>query len=191
MNIPNWLTLMRIVAVPAIIALLYFPSRNTCMAAAIVFAAASLTDFLDGYLARKWNQVTTLGKLMDPLADKLLTLSTLVMLAAISVDNDGSSWVPAWLVIVIMAREFLVTGIRAVAAERGLVMAADIFGKLKTVFQIAALIPLTLHYPLYGLDPRLPGEILLYIALLLTVFSGGNYIAQFVHTIRSGGAVKS
>ena len=191
MNLPNLLTFMRILAVPAIVALLYFPARGTCLAAALLFAAAAFTDFLDGHLARKWNQVTALGKLMDPLADKLLTSSTLIMLASLTADNNGGPWVPAWVVIVITAREFLITGIRSVAAERGLVMAADIFGKLKTVVQIAALIPLTLHYPWFGLDPGPLGEILLYIALLLTVFSGGNYLVQFLKFLRSGDAGQS
>ena len=188
MNLPNFLTLLRILAVPAIIALLYFPAPDTCLAATLVFCAAAFTDFLDGHLARKWNQITTLGKLMDPLADKLLTASTMIMLASLSVDNDGRSWAPAWVVIVITGREFLVTGMRALAAERGMVMAADIFGKLKTVVQIAALIPLMLHYPVWGLDPRPLGQILLYTALLLTVFSGVNYIVQFVKFLRANAA---
>ncbi|THB63106.1 MAG: CDP-diacylglycerol--glycerol-3-phosphate 3-phosphatidyltransferase [Desulfovibrio sp.] len=185
MNLPNWLTLSRIAAVPGIVALLYFPGRTTCLLAMLLFCAASITDFLDGYIARSRNLITDLGKFLDPLADKLLMNSVMIMLCSLSKDSGGEPWIPAWVVIIIVAREFVVTGIRILAADMGVVMAADIFGKLKTVFQIAALIPLITHYPWFGFDPAPIGRILLYIALVLTMFSGANYLRQFMHHYRN------
>lgn len=174
MNLANKITMGRIAAVPVIILLLQWQSATTCLLAAFFFIAASLTDIVDGYIARSRDMVSNLGKFLDPLADKLLNLSVLVMLASLQ-DSQGEPWVPAWIVIVIMAREFVVTGLRAMAVEQGMVLAADIFGKIKTVFQCAALVPLLVHFPLWGLNPQPIGMLLLYIALAMTVFSGVNY----------------
>src|SRR6056297_3793335 len=139
-NIANKLTLIRILAVPLAVGLMYFPHPITCLLAMVIFILASLTDLLDGLLARKYNLVTSMGKFLDPLADKLLVLSVLIMLVELG-------WLPAWVVILILGREITVTGLRAVAAEKGLVLAADTYGKLKTLFQVIALCPLILHYP--------------------------------------------
>ncbi|GAB7080713.1 CDP-diacylglycerol--glycerol-3-phosphate 3-phosphatidyltransferase [Megalodesulfovibrio paquesii] len=174
MNLANKITLARIAAVPVLILLLHWPSRWTCVLAAVVFVAAAITDTLDGRIARARNLVSNLGKFLDPLADKLLTLSVLVMMTSL-VDAEGRNWIPAWAVVVIMARELAVTGLRAVAMEQGMVLAADVFGKIKTVLQCVAIVPLLVHYPVFGLDPRPWGEALLYIALAMTVFSGVNY----------------
>ncbi|MCA1944093.1 MAG: CDP-diacylglycerol--glycerol-3-phosphate 3-phosphatidyltransferase [Desulfovibrio sp.] len=174
MNLPNKITLARIGAVPALMLLLQWPSQWSCLVAAVVFIAAAATDSLDGRIARSRNLVSNLGKFLDPLADKLLTLSVLVMLASL-VDEHGQNWVPAWAVVVIMARELAVTGLRAMAMEQGMVLAADVFGKIKTVLQCVAIVPLVVHYPVFGLDPRPWGEALLYLALAMTVFSGVNY----------------
>ncbi len=172
LNLANKITLLRIIAAPLLIILLSLPSRITALTAAALFLAASLTDMVDGLVARRGNMVTTLGKFLDPLADKILVSTALVMLAALG-------WAPAWAAAVIIAREFAVTGLRTVAVEQGVVLAADRYGKLKTVLQITALCPLMLHYPWFGLDPAPVGLALLYVAVALTIFSGGNYLYNF------------
>ena len=178
-NIPNCLTFARIFAAPIIVALLYlemaFGFRFGAYIACGVFMIASLTDMFDGMIARHTNAITSLGKFLDPLADKLLICSVLIMLVEM-----GPEWgVRAWVVIVIIFRELAVTGMRAIAAEKGEVVAADNLGKLKTIMQSFALVPLLWHYPIAGFDPRNLGLVLLYIALGLTVFSGGNYLYNF------------
>ena len=172
LNLANYLTVSRIFAVPMIVVLLYFPSKATTILATVLFMLASLTDLLDGLVARRSGRVTTLGKFLDPLADKVLICSVLIMLVQLG-------WVPAWIAIVILCRELAVTGMRAVAAEKGDVIAADRFGKLKTVLQSFALVPLLLHYPYFGLNVEGIGMGILYAALVLTVFSGGNYLYGF------------
>lgn len=172
LNLANRITLARILMVPVIIVFLYFPGKITCLIATILFCIASLTDLVDGHIARKENMVTSFGKFLDPLADKLLICSILVMLADLN-------WIEAWVAIIIICRELMVTGLRAMAADEGIVIAADKYGKLKTVMQIIALIPLMLHYPWFGFDPVPWGYGALYIALALTVFSGFNYLYGF------------
>lgn len=171
-NLANQLTLARIFFVVPIILLLYFPGKITCFLAAVLFGIASLTDFLDGHIARKGNMVTSFGKFLDPLADKLLICSILIMFVELG-------WVPAWVTIIIIGRELAVTGLRAMAIDEGVVIAADKYGKVKTVMQIIAIIPLLLHYPLLGVNVHLIGNFLLYIALVLTIFSGLNYFYKF------------
>lgn len=171
-NLPNSLTLARIATIPIIVILLYFPSRISCLVTMIVFILASLTDLIDGFLARRLNIVTTVGKFLDPLADKLLIGAILIMLVHLG-------WVDAWITIVIISRELAVTGLRAIAADRGMIIAADSFGKIKTILQIVALCPLVLHYTWFGIDPRPLGMVCLYAALILTVFSGGKYLYSF------------
>ncbi len=172
LNLPNILTLARVGAVPFLVVMLYFPGPGMCLAAALVFIAASVTDVFDGILARRMGLVTNLGKFLDPLADKLLIGSMLIMLVRLD-------WVEAWVAVLIVGRELAVTGLRAVAADAGVVIAADRFGKLKTIIQTMALCPLILHYPLWGMDPEPLGTALLYVALGLTLGSGANYIATF------------
>ncbi len=171
-NLANNLTLARIAAVPLLVLLLYFPGRGTCLVAMLFFIAASVTDIVDGFVARRHNLVTTLGKFLDPLADKLLISALLIMLTRLG-------WVEAWVAVVIVGREIAVTGLRAVAADHGVVIAADRFGKLKTILQMVALCPLVLHFPWYGFDPNPLGNLLLYAALVLTLVSGGNYFYSF------------
>ena len=171
-NLANKITLLRIVLVPFIVALLYFPGKTTCLIAFVLFGVASASDMLDGYVARRIGVVTSFGKFLDPLADKLLISSVLVMLTWLD-------WVPAWITIVIICRELVVTGLRAVAADEGIVIAADRYGKMKTILQMMALTPLIIHFPLFGVEMVGVGQILLYMALVLTVFSGGNYLYTF------------
>lgn len=179
LNLANTLTLARILAVPVIVVLLIMERtmQTVFMAymAAGVFALASITDMADGYIARRQNLITNLGKFLDPLADKLLISSTLIMLVELG-------WVDAWIVVVIICRELAVTGMRGVAADKGVVIAADRFGKMKTIAQSMALVPLTMHYPFWGIEPAPIGLAVLYLALALTVFSGGNYLYNFYKT---------
>ncbi|MFP4070658.1 MAG: CDP-diacylglycerol--glycerol-3-phosphate 3-phosphatidyltransferase [Desulfovibrionales bacterium] len=171
-NIANNITLARIFSVPLIVLLLYFPGKINNLVAMLVFIAASLTDLVDGLIARRYNLVTTIGKFLDPLADKLLVTSVLIML--VHLDHA-----PAWVAILIIAREITITGLRAMAADQGVVIAADKYGKLKTIIQIVALCPLVLHYPWWGVDPRPIGLLLLYAALIMALFSGTNYCVNF------------
>lgn len=176
LNLANMLTLARIFAVPVIVVLLYLEQRyQTELFAYVsfaVFALASFTDMADGYIARRQNLITNLGKFLDPLADKLLIGSVLIMLVELG-------WVEGWIVVVIICREIAVTGMRGVAADKGVVIAADRYGKLKTIAQSLALGPLLAHYPLFGIDVAAIGMYILYVALALTVFSGGNYLYNF------------
>ncbi|SEA45906.1 CDP-diacylglycerol--glycerol-3-phosphate 3-phosphatidyltransferase [Desulfuromusa kysingii] len=182
LNLPNILTLSRIAAVPLVVFLLLFESKQNCFWAAFVFTAASITDWLDGYLARKWHIVTILGKFLDPLADKLIVMAALIML--IPLDR-----VPAWAVFVILARELIVSGIRSIASSEGIVIAASDLGKYKTIFQMIAIVGLLLHYRYYWffgvqfdfLYPSLhnAGIFIFYISLFLTVWSGGDYFVKF------------
>jgi len=171
-NLPNSLSFARIGTVPLIVLLLYFPSKITAAAATLIFIIASLTDMFDGLLARKYNQVTRMGKFLDPLADKILVTAVLIMLV-----HNG--WLQAWISIVIICREITVTGLRAVAADQNIDIAADSYGKLKTIFQVVALCPLMLHYPWWGFDPQPLGQVLIHIAMVLAVFSGINYLRNF------------
>ncbi len=170
-NWPNSLTLIRIFAIPFIVLFLYFPGKITCLFAGFIFIIASLTDYLDGFLARKYNLVTPIGELLDPMADKLLVSSALIMLVK-------HGWVDGWIAIVIIGRELMITGLRAISAERGIIMAADRYGKVKMILQIVAISLLIIHYPLLGLNVHFYGYILIWIALLITVFSGVNYLCK-------------
>jgi CDP-diacylglycerol--glycerol-3-phosphate 3-phosphatidyltransferase len=186
LNLANRITLIRIVFVLPVLGLLHVEKPAACWTAAALFSIASLTDLLDGHIARRDNTVTSLGKLLDPLADKLLVVSALVMLV-------GLGWAPAWIAIVVIMREMSVTGLRAMARDEGMVLAADRYGKLKTIMQVAALVPLIAHYPFWGFNPQPLGKFLLYIALILTVFSGLHYFHAFYlhwrskHVERDGG----
>ncbi|WP_027184928.1 CDP-diacylglycerol--glycerol-3-phosphate 3-phosphatidyltransferase [Desulfovibrio inopinatus] len=171
-NIANNLTLARIAAVPIIVVLLYYPNKTTTFLALIFFIIASITDIFDGIIARRFNIVTNFGKFLDPLADKLLINSILIMLVWLG-------WVEAWIAVVIVGRETMVTGLRAIAADVGVVIAADKYGKMKTIMQMISLCPLILHYPLLGIDFVPLGTALLYIAVVLTIFSGINYLRRF------------
>ena len=168
---PNLLTLFRIAAVPLVVLLMLFPNRFSVFVAALVFSAAAITDYLDGFYARRRNMVTTLGKIMDPVADKLLVSSAFIMLAALN-------WVPAWMVCIIIGRELAVTGLRNIIAEKGEDVSASNLGKFKTGFQIAAIIPLMIHFPLWGLNVQAIGNFFLWGALAFTIWSGADYFIR-------------
>jgi CDP-diacylglycerol---glycerol-3-phosphate 3-phosphatidyltransferase len=162
-NLPNVLTLLRILAVPVIVVALLGETPNGDALAAGVFALAAFTDGLDGYIARRRSDITTFGKLMDPLADKLLIIASLVSL--VSLDR-----LSAWVAMVIIARELAVTGLRAVAVEQGVVISASWLGKLKTVLQVGAVFALIIWNP----SPTWV-DALVYLAVAVTVISGADY----------------
>ncbi len=163
LNLPNVLTLLRILAVPVIVVALLGETPNGDALAAGVFALAALTDGLDGYIARRRQDVTTFGKLMDPLADKVLIIAALVSLVSLG-------RLAAWVAMVIIARELAVTGLRAVAAEQGVVISASWLGKLKTALQVAAVFALIIWDP----SPT-SVDVLVYLAVAITVISGADY----------------
>ena len=169
-NLPNQLTIGRVCAIPLFIILLMMGFR---VAATVLFLLAAFTDMLDGKIARKYNLVTNFGKLMDPLADKLLTMAAFVCLVEL---GD----IPAWMVVVILGREFIITGMRQVAAAEGIVIAAGWSGKIKTVCQMIA-IPLLMlnNWPCSMLPFNLPlDQIALWAALVMTIWSGTEYIIK-------------
>jgi CDP-diacylglycerol---glycerol-3-phosphate 3-phosphatidyltransferase len=169
---PNALTLFRVLAVPLIIGLMYVPNRLTCLLAGLIFSAAAVTDYFDGHLARRKHMVSNFGKVMDPLADKLLVASTLIMLTK-------WHWVPAWAVCVIIGRELAVTGLRNIIAQNELDLSSSWLGKYKTGFQIAALIPLLLHYSYLTIDMNTIGVFFFWVAVIFTLWSGIDYFIRF------------
>jgi CDP-diacylglycerol---glycerol-3-phosphate 3-phosphatidyltransferase len=178
LNLPNVLTVFRILLVPVLVAALLSEGPQGDLLAAIVFAVASLTDALDGWIARRRKSVSTFGKLMDPLADKLLVTSALVSL--VSLDR-----LSAWVAMVIIARELAVTGLRQIAIEQGHVVAASLWGKLKTAAQVAMVLCLIAvdDSPLW-----LDGVV--YVTVAITVLSGADYFFGLRRLLRSGAAVE-
>ena len=176
MNIPNLLTIGRMVLVPFFMVALLMNTQGTRLAATVIFIIASMTDWLDGYLARKNNQITNFGKIMDPLADKVLTAAAMICLVQL---GD----VPAWVVALILFREYAITGLRSVAAAEGVVIAASIWGKVKTTVQMIALILLMLNPQLEVILGFNLGIIVLYVALILTLYSGLDYLLKLKNQI--------
>lgn len=171
-NVPNLLSFLRIGAIPFVVGCLFFPGPLASFLAALFFSLASLTDLLDGYIARQQKSETAVGKLLDPLADKLLINSALIMLIALG-------RIPAWVVVLIVGREIAVTGLRGIASVEGLVIAASRWGKAKTILQSSALIGLMLHYEYLGIDFHFLGMIILWVALMITLWSGFDYFIKF------------
>lgn len=170
MNVPNTLTVLRVIMIPFFVLFMLGDITSVDKYIALgIFIAASLTDTLDGYLARKNNQVTNFGKFMDPLADKLLVCAAMICL----MDLDR---LPSWIVIIIISREFIISGFRLIAADNGIVIAASYWGKFKTVFQMLMIIVLILDIQNAGF--QVLGVILTYVALILTVVSLIDYIVK-------------
>ena len=168
---PNLLTLLRIGTVPLLVVLLLFPGPVPSAGAAAVFFAATITDFLDGYIARNYGSGSTMGKFLDPLADKLVVTAALIMLSGI----PRTPRIPAWIVVVLVSREILVTGLRSVAAAEGRIIAAEELGKYKMVLQAIAVQGLLIHYTYFAIDFFAAGLFILWIALGLSVWSGVEY----------------
>lgn len=178
MNTPNKLTILRVIMIPFFVFFMLADMGNAGKYTALVlFIAASLTDTLDGYLARKYNQVTNFGKFMDPLADKLLVCSALICLIQLG-------QLPAWMVIIIVSREFIISGFRLVASDNGVVIAANYWGKFKTVSQMAMIIVLIADF---GGVFDMVGTVLIWIATALTVISLVDYVWANREVLTKGG----
>jgi len=168
LNLPTVLTLSRIVLIPVFVYAVYlYPVFG-----AFIFSIASITDFLDGYLARRSGDITKFGIILDPIADKFLVISALIVL----VDMER---LPAWIAIVIIVREFLVTGLRVVALSKDIVIAAELGGKVKTTIQIIAILCLILKNSIFGIDLYDIGFVLVWVSLILSLISGIQYTISF------------
>lgn len=181
-TLPNLLSLFRIAVIPVLVYLLTFSDPLSGISAAFLFLVASLTDYLDGYLARRHRTVSNLGKILDPLADKLMIVSVLIMVAAM--DRPGQPSVPAWLVVVIVAREVGVTIIRGIALTEGVVMEAEDLGKYKFILQAFAIFGLLVHYPYWGVDFYVAGIYFLLLAAAVALWSGVNYHVKFFRLLQ-------
>jgi CDP-diacylglycerol--glycerol-3-phosphate 3-phosphatidyltransferase len=171
---PNLLTFFRIAIIPALVYLLLFTAPLASALAAAIFFIATITDFLDGYIARSYGSGTTLGKFLDPLADKLVVSAALIMLAGMA----RTPHVPAWMVVILVSREFMVTGLRAVAAAEGRVIGAEELGKYKMALQVMAIQGLLIHYTYFNIDFFAAGMFLLWIAMAVSVWSGVEYFVE-------------
>lgn len=175
MNLPNKLTMFRVVLIPVFIVVLMsglIAEPASRYIAVVIFCVASFTDYLDGHIARKYNLVTNFGKFMDPLADKLLVSAAMICMIELGM-------LPAWVVIIIISREFIITGFRLIAAEGGLVIAASWWGKIKTVTQMAMIILMLL-----GVN-KVIGTILVVLATMFTVVSGVDYIVKNISVLKN------
>ena len=177
-NLPNALTLLRIFLVPLLVVVLLTRFEWHLYFGAAIYGLAVLTDFLDGFLARRRNQVTRLGIILDPLADKLLNAAAFLSLVELGLA-------PAWVVMIILAREIAVTGLRNVAAGRGILIRASGLGKAKMVVQVTAILLVLLSRPLPAL--RVPGLVALGVVVAVTLFSGADYFRRFWKDVRTGG----
>lgn len=172
-SIPNYLTFLRLILIPIFVFLLDEPTKLMVDIALCIFILAAITDYIDGFFARRWGAVSDFGKLLDPLADKILVISALVMLTSMRGDLDGTPWVPGWMVVMVIAREIWVTGLRAVAASQGMVVAAGGAGKWKSFLQMISIIFLLLHdAPVELLGVQVPCQLIgLNLLALSLVFS--------------------
>lgn len=171
-NLPNTISLVRIGVIPVLFFLLLSPGPLMSIVIAVLFIAAALTDLLDGHVARRYHIVTTMGKFLDPIADKLIVNTAMILLIPIG-------RIPTWIVAIIIIRDFIVDGIRNIASSEGLIIDASPLGKRKTLCQIFAVSALMIHYPFFGADAHAVGMVILYIALVLTVLSGFDYFMKF------------
>ena len=178
MNLPNKLTTLRVIMIPFFVFFLLWQNgenRTFRMIALALFIIASLTDLLDGKIARKYNLVTNFGKFMDPLADKLLVCSALICMIELG-------QLPAWMVIIIISREFIISGFRLVASDNGVVIAASYWGKFKTTFQMIGVVLLILNIPALSMVT----DIVIWIAVALTVISLVDYIVKNAGVLKEG-----
>lgn len=171
-NLPNTISVVRIGVIPILFFLLLSPGSLMSIVIAVLFIAAALTDLLDGHVARRYHIVTTMGKFLDPIADKLIVNTAMILLIPIG-------RIPTWIVAIIIIRDFIVDGIRNIASSEGLIIDASPLGKRKTLCQIFAVSALMIHYPFFGADAHTVGMVILYIALVLTVLSGFDYFIKF------------
>ncbi len=172
-NLPNTITMVRIGIIPILFILLINPGRTLSLVIAVLFILAAITDLLDGYVARKYGIVTKLGKYLDPLADKLIVNTAMIMMIPIG-------RIPAWIVAIIIMRDLAVDGLRSIASTDDMVIQASTLGKQKTLCQVIAVSALLIHYPLFGANAHAVGIVVLYIALALTIWSGVDYFMKFL-----------
>ena len=177
---PNLVTLFRIATAPVLVWLLMYTGPAASFAAAGVFFVATISDYFDGYLARSYNSVSTLGKFLDPMADKLVVMTALIMLTGMS----RVPHVPAWMVVVLVSRETLVTGLRAVAAAEGLIIGAEELGKYKMALQAIAIHGLLIHYTYLYVDFFAAGMFVLWIAMVVSVWSGIDYYVRVLKVLQ-------
>ncbi len=177
---PNLITLFRIATAPVLIWILMYTGPAASWMAAGVFFVATVSDYFDGYLARSYDSVTTLGKFLDPMADKLIVMTALIMLTGMA----RTPHVPAWMVVVLVSREMMVTGLRAVAAAEGLIVAAEELGKYKMVLQSIAIHGLLIHYTYFHVDCFAAGMFVLWIAMAVSMWSGIDYYIRVLKALR-------
>jgi CDP-diacylglycerol---glycerol-3-phosphate 3-phosphatidyltransferase len=171
-NLPNTITLIRIGVVPFLFILLVDPGQFWSLTLAILFVAASITDLIDGYVARKYQLITTMGKFLDPIADKLVINTAMILMIPIG-------RIPAWIVAITIMRDLIVDGIRSIASAEGVFISASRLGKQKTLAQIIAVTALMINYQFLGADAHLVGMVILYFALVLTIYSGVDYFVKY------------
>jgi CDP-diacylglycerol--glycerol-3-phosphate 3-phosphatidyltransferase len=182
-KVPNYLTVARLVMVPLLVVLMVDLSPFVHALAVAVFIVAALTDYFDGIIARRFGAISDFGKLVDPLADKLLVMAALVMLLGQRDDMYGDAWVPPWMVFMVLAREMWVTGLRGVAAVRGVAVEASGAGKVKSVLQMVAIVFLLLHYPKFNilgfmLTFQVIGLYLLLTSILISYWGAYEYTVK-------------
>lgn len=180
LSIPNWLTLIRVGLIPIFVIFLIDPSPWMLEIALWIFIVAALTDYLDGIIARHFGSVSDFGKLLDPLADKILVLSALIMLSAQRSDIYGDPWVPGWMVVMVVAREIWITGLRGVAAGQGSIIAANQTGKLKSFLQMLSIVFLLLQDKVFkvlgfSINYQFVGLILLFLSLVFSYWAAVEY----------------
>lgn len=171
-NLPNTITMLRLGVIPILFGLLADPGPLMSLVLALLFIAAAATDLLDGYIARRYRIVTTMGKFLDPIADKLIVNTAMILMIPIG-------RIPAWMVALIIIRDFAVDGMRSIASSEGIIIQASKLGKRKTLCQIFAVSALIIHYPFLGADAHTVGIVILSVALFLTVSSGVDYYLKF------------
>lgn len=182
-NLPNSLTVLRIALVPVMVVLLWDePTLTETAIGFVVFVGAMLTDIVDGWLARRWNLTSPAGAYLDPMADKLMVTTVLVMMIPLG-------WVPAWLVVVLLCRELAITGLRGIASQEGMVLSASTLGKVKTAYQSTALGFILWNVETWGCEPKRTGLVLLYIATFFSLISAAEYFISFFR--QGGGQVKA
>jgi CDP-diacylglycerol--glycerol-3-phosphate 3-phosphatidyltransferase len=187
LNLPNALTMLRIVLIPVVLVLLERGSPRDCFAAAMVYTAAAITDFFDGYLARRQGLVSVLGKFLDPLADKLIVMASLIWMVTMG-------RIPAWIVVLLLSRDITITALRSIASSEGLVIAAGNEGKSKTAFQMVGIILLLIGFPYhvnfyvydFGIvDLVHVGKALVYLSLFYSLLSAYKYTRFFVDAVEA------
>jgi CDP-diacylglycerol--glycerol-3-phosphate 3-phosphatidyltransferase len=171
-NLPNSITMLRIGIIPVLFFLLQSPGPTGSLVIACIFVVAALTDLLDGYIARRYQIVTTMGKFLDPIADKLVVNTAMILMIPLG-------RIPAWIVAIIIIRDFTVDGIRTIASSEGIIIGSSRLAKQKTLCQVVAVTALMIHYPFMGADAHLVGIVILYVALFLTLYSGLDYLMKF------------